>query len=200
MITYLHGTLTRKTPTEITVEVHGVGYAVHISLSTYEQLPEPDSTVKVLTYHHIREDVQALYGFMRENEREMFLMLIGVSGIGPRMAQTILSGIRTEELVRTITHSALSTLTAIPGVGRKTAERLILELKDRVAKMEGAEKIIDLPTAPSALRGEALNALLSLGFTRDKAEQTLRAVLYDANGSALSLEELIKKALQHSSR
>lgn len=200
MITYLKGLLTKKSPTEIIVEVLGIGYSVNISLSTYEQLSELNSEVHILTHHHIREDAQILYGFSTDSEREMFRMLISVSGIGPKMAQTILSGIRTEELVRTITVGAISSLTSIPGVGKKTAERLILELKDKVAKIEGSEKIIDLPNSGASIRSEALIALVSLGFAREKAEHTLRAILNEVNGKSISVEELIKRALQYSGK
>ncbi len=200
MISYLKGILTKKSPTEIIIDIAGLGYSVNISLSTYEQLPEIDTEVQILTHHHIREDAQLLYGFATETEREMFRLLIGVSGIGPKMAQTILSGIRTDELVRTIAVGAISTLTAIPGVGKKTAERMVLELKDKVAKMEGSEKIIDLPNTGASIRSEALTALISLGFSREKAEQSLRGVLNDTNGKTISIEELIKRALQYSSK
>ncbi|MBP6673289.1 MAG: Holliday junction branch migration protein RuvA, partial [Bacteroidetes bacterium] len=135
MISYLKGILAKKSPTEIIVDVGGVGYSVNISLSTYEQLSELNSEVFILTHHHIREDAQVLYGFSGDNERDIFRMLIGVSGIGPKMAQTILSGIRPDELIRTISAGAISSLTAVPGVGKKTAERLILELKDKVGKI-----------------------------------------------------------------
>jgi Holliday junction DNA helicase RuvA len=197
MITYLHGILAKKSPTEIIVDVHGVGYSVNISLSTYEQLPDVDAEIHILTHHHVREDTELLYGFINESEREMFKLLIGVSGIGPKMAQTILSGIRPDELIRTISHNALSALTAIPGIGKKTAERLIVELKDKVTKIEGTEKIIDLPTSAASVRNEALTALVSLGFSRDKAEQSLRNVLNEMNGKTISVEELIKRALQN---
>jgi Holliday junction DNA helicase RuvA len=200
MIAYLKGTLVKKTPTEIIVDVHGVGYFVNISVSTYEKLSEMDTEVHILTHHHIREDAQVLYGFATENEREMFKLLISVSGIGPKMAQTILSGIRPDELAHTISISAISSLTAIPGVGKKTAERLVLELRDKVAKLDASEKIIDLPYSGASIRSEALNALISLGFNRDKAEQTLRGVLNDVNGKTISVEELIKRALQYSGK
>jgi Holliday junction DNA helicase RuvA len=196
MITYLHGILTKKSPTEIVVDVHGIGYAVNISLSSYEHLPEAESEIRILIFQHIREDAHILYGFVTENERDMFKLLISVSGIGPKMAQTILSGIRPEELIRTISHNALSSLTAVPGVGKKTAERLIVELRDKVLKMEGTEKIIDLPTSSASVRNEALTALLSLGFHREKAEQALRHILHEVNGASISVEELIKRALQ----
>ena len=200
MISYLKGILTKKSPTEIIVDVGGVGYSVNISLSTYEQLSEINSEVYVLTHHHIREDAQVLYGFSGENERDIFRMLIGVSGIGPKMAQTILSGIRPDELIRTISAGAISLLTAVPGVGKKTAERLLLELKDKVGKIEGSDKIIDLPNTSSSIRAEALTALISLGFSRDKAEQSLRGVLNNAGIKNLSVEELIKRALQYTGK
>jgi Holliday junction DNA helicase RuvA len=197
MITYLHGTLTKKSPTEIIVDIHGLGYSVHISLSTYELLPELQSDVHILTYHHIREDAQILYGFMQENEREMFRLLIGVSGIGPKMAQTILSGIRPSELVSTISAGAIASLQAIPGVGKKTAERMIVELRDKIAKMDGAGTSSGLP-AP--LRSEALTALVSLGLPREKAEQSIRNILNEHHGESLSVEELIKLSLKHSGK
>ncbi len=200
MISYLKGILTKKSPTEIIVDVVGVGYSVNISLSTYEQLSEINSEVLILTHHHIREDAQLLYGFATETEREMFRMLISVSGIGPKMAQTILSGIRPDELMRTISVSAISSLTAIPGVGKKTAERMVLELKDKVAKIEGSGKIIDLPNTGASIRSEALTALVSLGFSREKAELSLRGVLNEVNGKTISVEELIKRALQYSGK
>lgn len=196
MIAYLKGILTKRSPTEVIIDVGGIGYSVHISLSTYEQLPELGSEVSILTHHHIREDAQVLYGFSGENEREIFRLLIGVSGIGPKMAQTILSGIRPDELIRTLSAGAVSSLTAVPGVGKKTAERLILELKDKMGKIEGSEKIIDLPNTSSSIRAEALTALVSLGFSREKAEQSLRGVLNNAGTKNLSVEELIKRALQ----
>ncbi len=200
MITHLKGTLVSKSPTEITIDVGGVGYAVNISLSTYEQLPEINTELYIHCHHHVREDAQLLYGFSSNNEREMFRMLISVSGIGTKMAQIILSGIRPDELVRTITAQAIHTLTSIPGVGKKTAERLVLELKDKVSKMESSDKIFDLPNSGASIRSEALTALISLGFSRDKAEQSLRGVLSEANGISISVEELIKRALQYSGK
>ncbi|MFA6467812.1 MAG: Holliday junction branch migration protein RuvA [Bacteroidota bacterium] len=200
MISYIKGMLTKKSPTEVILDVVGIGYSINITLSTYEQLPELNTEVQLLTHHHIREDAHLLYGFMSEIEREMFRMLIGVSGIGPKMAQTILSGIRPDELAHMITQGAISSLIAIPGIGKKTAERLVLELKDKVIKMEGSEKIIDLPYSGASIRTEALTALLSLGLSREKAEQSLRGILNEVNGKTISVEELIKRALQYTSK
>ena len=200
MITYLHGTLTKKSPTEIVVDLHGLGYSVHISLSTYELLPELQSDLHILIHHHIREDAQVLYGFMQENEREMFRLLIGVSGIGPKMAQTILSGIRPAELVRTISTGAIASLQAIPGVGKKTAERMIVELKDKINKMDIAGVSNGLPASMTSARSEALTALVSLGVTREKAEQSIRNILNENHGESLSVEDLIKQALKQSGK
>ena len=200
MITYLHGTLTKKSPTEIVVDLHGLGYSVHISLSTYELLPELQSELHILIHHHIREDAQVLYGFMQENEREMFRLLIGVSGIGPKMAQTILSGIRPAELVRTISAGAIASLQAIPGVGKKTAERMIVELKDKIGKMDIAGVSSELPASMTSVRSEALTALISLGLTREKAEQSIRNILNENHGESISVEDLIKQALKQSGK
>lgn len=196
MITHLTGTITKKTPTEIVIDVSGVGYGVNISVSTFEKLPDAGSKATVLTHHHIREDAQVLFGFATEEERTLFRMLISVSGIGPKIAQTILSGIQPEELVRTISQGNLGALTAVPGVGRKTAERLIVELKDKVSKIDPASAAFEVKSSPNAIRGEALAALTSLGFTREKAEQAIRSVLNESGSSQLPLEELIKKALK----
>ena len=200
MTTYLHGTLTKKSPTEIVVDLHGLGYSVHISLSTYELLPELQSELHILIHHHIREDAQVLYGFMQENEREMFRLLIGVSGIGPKMAQTILSGIRPAELVRTISAGAIASLQAIPGVGKKTAERMIVELKDKIGKMDIAGVSSELPASMTSVRSEALTALISLGLTREKAEQSIRNILNENHGESISVEDLIKQALKQSGK
>lgn len=200
MITYLHGSLARKSPTEIVVDVNGIGYAVNISLSTYELLPETNSTVHILIHHHIREDAQVLYGFIHENEREMFRLLIGVSGIGPKMAQTILSGIRPAELIRTIAQGTLAALQTIPGVGRKTAERMIVELRDKISKLDGSGAEKGIPSAVPSVRSEAMTALLSLGLTREKAEQSLRNIFNENGAETLSVEELIKQALKQSGK
>ncbi|MDD8018139.1 MAG: Holliday junction branch migration protein RuvA [Bacteroidota bacterium] len=194
MITHLKGTLTKKSPTEIVVDCNGVGYSVNISISTFEKLPDANSNVSILTYHHIREDAQLLFGFSSAQERDIFRLLISVSGIGPRMAQTILSGIQPEELIRTISHGNIGSLTSIPGVGKKTAERMIVELKDKVTKIDSAATVTGLTS--SSIRSEALAALISLGYNRDKAEQSIRFVLNEANGADIGIEELIKKALQ----
>ena len=195
MIGFIKGKVINKKPTKILIDVNGVGYLLNISINTFEKINEQEE-ISLYTHLHVREDQLELFGFYTEAEKEMFELLISVSGIGPKMAQTILSGVRPEELIRTIAHSALSSLTAIPGIGKKTAERLIVELKDKVTKIEETEKIIDLPTSSSSIRHEALNALISLGYSREKGEQALRTVINELNGKIITLEELIKRALQ----
>lgn len=198
MISYLRGRLVQKNPTEIVIDVNGVGYAVSIPLSTYTKLREATADVTVLTYLHVREDTQQLYGFATEGEREFFKLLISISGIGPKMAQGILSGLGIEELRTSILQGDTAKLTSISGVGRKTAERLIIELRDKVSK---AESPAALPTAPQMkVRAEATIALMSLGYTRQNAEKALSAVFSDSTSQSLSLEELIRAALQHASR
>jgi Holliday junction DNA helicase RuvA len=197
MISYLTGKLTEKSPTEITVEVNGVAYSVLIPLSTYEVLQETGSSVKILTYLHVREDAIQLYGFATPGERDLFKMLVSISGIGPKMAQGILSGVSVNELKNFILHANFSGLTSIPGVGKKIAERLVLELRDKVGKLEyEAPRTED---KASAIRGEALLALTSLGYSRPVAEKTIRLVLQESDGTTITVEELIKRALRYSS-
>jgi len=197
MISYLHGRLAEKSPTEVTVDVNGVAYAVHIPLSTFEAIGEVGSEVKILTYLHFREDAMQLYGFATSAERDLFKLLISISGIGPKMAQGILSGVSVSELKNFILYGDFNALMSIPGVGKKTAERLVVELRDKVGKV-GYEVPVKEDKA-AAMRSEALLALTSLGYPRATAEKAIRAVLHESDGSGLSVEELIKRALRHTS-
>lgn len=198
MLSYLTGKLTYKTPTEIVIDVNGVGYSLHISLTSYEQLSSTNERVKVFTYLHVREDALQLFGFASESEREMFKFLISVSGIGPKIAQGMLSGMTADEMKSSIQVGDIAALTSLQGVGRKTAERLILELRDKIGKAE-----IELPsfaaTSPQIkTRNDALNALMSLGYNRNTAENAIREVL--KNNKDLPVEELIRQALRHTSK
>ena len=198
MIASLTGILKYKSPTEILVDVCGVGFAVSIPLSTYEKLGDIGSSLTVLTYLHVREDAMQLFGFFTDEERRLFKLLISVSGIGPKIAQSILSGINVEELKSHLLTGSIAALTAIPGVGRKTAERLILELRDKIGKGTGASSSAPPLDAESAtMRTEALQALTSLGYHTQIAEKSIRLVLKETGGSVISLEELIKRALRH---
>jgi len=200
MINYLTGTLSRKSPTEIVVDVGGVGFAVSIPLSTYERLPDVGSPVQILTHLHVREDAMQLFGFATEGERELFRLLISVSGIGPRTAQGILSGARTMELRDFIAEGNIGALTSLPGIGKKTAERLIVELRERVAKMESGEHGDAGPDASATIRGETLMALVSLGYTRQSAEKALRSALTELGARRVTVEELLKLALKSTPR
>jgi Holliday junction DNA helicase RuvA len=197
MISYLHGRLAEKSPTEVTVEVNGVAYAVHIPLSTFEAIGEVGSEVKILTYLHFREDAMQLYGFATSAERDLFKLLISISGIGPKMAQGILSGVSVNELKNFILYGNFTALMSIPGVGKKTAERLVVELRDKVGKLE--YEVPAKEDKAAAMRSEALLALTSLGYPRATAEKAIRTVLQESDGSGLAVEDLIKRALRHTS-
>ena len=195
MISSLTGTLKSKTPTEVVIDVHGVGYSVHIPFSTFEKLGEPNSTVTLLTHMQVREDALQLFGFVTENERFFFRLLISVSGIGPKIAQGILSGISVKELKDHIIRGNAGALTAIPGIGKKTADRLILELREKVSRTNGAAGTTSLPS--DDLRTQALMALTSLGYSKLIAEKAVQRVLSESPSTNLTLEEIIKRALRH---
>jgi Holliday junction DNA helicase RuvA len=197
MIASLTGVLKSKNPTEVLIDVNGVGYSVTIPFSTYERLGAVESKITLLTHLHVREDAMQLFGFASPEERFFFKLLITVNGIGPKIAQGILSGISVADLKQHIAHENISALTAIPGVGRKTAERLIIELRDKIGKVETSTSgSILMQDAEGDLRQEALLALTSLGYNRPIAEKALRQVLTETKGEKLSLQELIKRALR----
>jgi holliday junction DNA helicase RuvA len=200
MIATLTGILRAKNPTEILVDVNGIGYSLIIPFSTFERLGDIDSRVMLFTHLHVREDAMLLYGFATEEERFFFRLLISVNGIGPRIAQGILSGISVADLHQHIAKENISALTAIPGVGRKTAERLVIELRDKLGKLSTRTQDSTAHTdGEEELRQEALLALTSLGYNRPIAEKALRQVLNEAKGEKLSLQGLIKKALRYTS-
>ncbi len=200
MIASLTGVLKSKNPTEILIDVNGVGYSVTIPLSTYERLGEVESKVTLLTHLHVREDAMQLFGFASPDERFFFKLLITVNGIGPKIAQGILSGITVADLKQHIAQENISALTAIPGVGRKTAERLIIELRDKIGKIgPSSSGSIPLEGEDADLRQQALLALTSLGYNRPIAEKALRQVFMETKGEKLSLQDLIKRALRTTS-
>jgi len=198
MIASLTGILKFKSPTEILLDVQGVGFTVSIPLSTYEKLGDVGASISLLTHFHVREDAMQLFGFFSDEERRLFRFLISVSGIGPKIAQSILSGMDVEELKSHLLSGNVIALTAIPGVGKKTAERLILELRDKVGKaMTETEQSATPGMASTAMRTEALQALVSLGYNLQTAEKSIRLVLKETEGSGISLEDLVKRALRH---
>jgi Holliday junction DNA helicase RuvA len=198
MISTLTGVLASKSPTDITVDVNGVGYAVSIPLSTFQTLGDVNSRVTVYTHLHVREDAMQLYGFASAADRDFFRLLISVSGVGPKIAQALLSGMTAADVKAFIAAGQAAPLTSIPGVGRKTAERLVLELREKLQKSGGDAGVASDPgPTPSAVRNETLLALTSLGYARPAAERAIRAALADDAGRAQTVEELIRRALKH---
>ncbi len=198
MIFAIEGKVVSKSPTEVVIDVGGVNYLVNIPVTVYDKVGEPGSIAKLYTYLIVRDEEMALYGFASVEEREFFKLLISVSGIGPKMAQAIMSGMNLDELKESIMRGDVSTLVSIPGVGRKTAERVIVELKDKLAKIEFAGKKIEFITTDQVeVRNEALLALVSLGFTRQVAEKAIRLALKESEKREFTVEELVKLALRH---
>lgn len=194
MFAYLSGNLVMKEPTAVVVDVHGVGYWINVPLSTYEVLPPVNHPVKLLIYFHVREDIQALYGFATAEEKELFLMLINISGIGPKMALTILSGASPSQFKTRIRAGDEKALTLIPGIGPKTARRIILELGEKLGAVQ--EQPMSLSqSAPLREKGEeTLKALLSLGYRRQEAIQAIQKAIQEL-GEEATLEQYIKTAL-----
>jgi len=196
MFNYLYGKLVHKNPTNIVLDVNGVGYQLNISLNTFEKLPEVESELRIYTVLIPREDSIQLYGFFDEDEKQMFEQLVSISGIGPKVAQSILSGINPDELRNYIIQGNSVALTNIPGVGKKTAERMILELKDKLTKISPPEKIISKDK--EEIRMQAYQALITLGYQKQLAEKSIRSALNEinSNNEELNIENLIKKALK----
>ena len=194
MIGQLSGRLLDKSPTRVLLDVSGVGYEVSIPLSTFEQLGAVGDNATLLTHLHVREDILQLYGFASHHEKQLFQLLLNVNGVGPKLAQGILSGCSVEMFCNYVKQGATAALTKIPGIGKKTAERLVLELRDRIAQWDIAQEKVGAPKGPAALSEEALLALISLGYPRNEAEKAIRSVL--AEHKSLPVEELLKLALR----
>ena len=195
MIAYIDGKLTFREAAYVIIEANGVGYEIRISLNTYTQLKEGERC-KLLTYFHVREDAQVLYGFLEAREKRMFLDLISVSGIGPNTALAILSSTDPDELHSNIVSENVKAIQAIKGIGAKTAQRLILELKDKLKKDTIVSPTILLAKqSHNTRRDEALSALVTLGIQKNVAEKSIDAVL-KREGNDVSLETLIKLALK----
>jgi Holliday junction DNA helicase RuvA len=189
MIAHLRGKLLAKHPNQAIVETGGVGYDVTISIPTFSDLPPTGGEVALHVYTHVREDVIALYGFLRSSEKQLFEKLITVSGIGPKLAITILSGMAADEMVGAIRGNDVARLTRIPGIGRKTAERMVLELRDKLPA-EGAPAAVPVM---GAVEEDVLSALTNLGYQRAVAEKALAAVA--KNGRAGPFEVMFREAL-----
>ncbi len=201
MITYLHGKLIEALPTQVTVEVNGVGYEALIPLSSFDKLPAPGQAVKLLTHLVVREDAHVLYGFMTAAERGLFRLLINnVSGIGPKIALNILSGIQVAVFRGAVAGGDIKMLSQISGVGKKTAERIVIELKDKI----GPGGVLEAQSAQRALSADeqkindAVLALIALGFKPNDAHETVRAT-QALLGPEASLEELVRASLKKGS-
>ncbi|HJS74683.1 MAG TPA: Holliday junction branch migration protein RuvA [Vicinamibacteria bacterium] len=197
MIAYLEGRLTRKTPSQLLVLVGGVGYKLFIPVSTYYELPEEGSEVRLHVHTHVREDLLALYGFASATEERLFQRLIAVNGVGPALALKVMSGLEPSALVDAIRSSDLRRLGSIPGVGRKTAERLVVELRDKMAELGVAsgDGTSRAPRDPAeSLRDDLLSALANLGFPRPSAEKSVEAAVREE--PEISFEAALKKVLR----
>ena len=190
MIAHLRGKLLSKHPNQAVIETAGVGYDVVISVPTFTELPEAGREVALHIHTHVREDALSLYGFLRADEKRLFERLLAVSGIGPKLAITILSGMPTDQMVAAIRGNDAALLTRIPGIGRKTAERMVLELRDKL------DAFAATPSAPTAtpVEEDVLSALMNLGYKRNLAEDAVQLVLRSHPG--LSVENLIREGLQ----
>jgi len=187
MIGYLTGKIISSKPTQIILDVNGVGYLVNISISTFEKISEKEST-SLFIHTSVKEDSITLFGFYTQSEKEMFELLISISGIGPKVSLGILSGIAVDDLKDAIANGNVSRLIAIPGIGRKTAERVVLELRNKVDSIKSDGSIKE-----TSAKDEAVSALATLGYQRQIAEKVVRDLL--AENPSYSLEELIRKAL-----
>ncbi len=194
MIASLTGRLTRKAPDYLILDVSGVGYQVFVPLSTFYRMPDEGAEASLHIHTHLREDILALYGFSEPAEKDLFLILLGVSGIGPKLALTVLSSLTTDEIAAAIQSSDDQKLYAIPGIGKKTAARMILELKDKVKHLVTASAPAGRPRQADVDVDDAVSALMNLGYKRNLAEDAVQMVL--RTHPELSVEDLIRQGLQ----
>ncbi len=193
MIASLKGVLSHKSIDTIIVDVHGIGYNVAVPLSTFYKLPDTGSRVDLVIHTHIAQDAVKLFGFLDRSEKDIFQLLISVSGIGPRLAVNILSGISPEDLSGAISGEDLDKLVGIPGVGKKTAERMIFELKDKIVKLVPGTPFTGTPG--TMLKEEALSALINLGYKNTTAKDSINRVI-EETGETLTLEMLLTESLK----
>jgi len=207
MIAHLSGTLLLKQPTSAIVDVGGVGYEVVIPLSTFYELGESGSPVQLRIYTHVREDALQLFGFKTARERELFLQLISVNGVGPGLAIKLLSGMNADEMIASIRTNNLVRLVAIPGVGRKTAERLVVDLRDKIAALSSPALEEEFAaqaaasgaaSSPDAMRDDAISALVNLGYQKAAAEKAVKTAADE--GGDLSVELILRRSLRRLAR
>ncbi len=201
MIAFLTGRLAFKAPTHLTLDVQGVGYEVHIPLSTYYALPNLNEVTALNIHTHLREDAIQLFGFLSQSEKELFLLLTSVSGIGPKLALSVLSSLPITDLVDAIQTEDVEKLSTVPGIGKKSAGRIVLELKDKISKIQGRSSRLETADT-SAVDGpyeDALSALINLGYRAQDAKEALKRATKAATGS-LALKELIREGLKELGR
>ena len=196
MYAFLKGILAEKQPTHIVLDVGGVGYEVLIPLSTFDKLPVEGGSVQLLTHFHVREDLMQLYGFGSEDERDLFRMLLGISGIGPKVALGVLSGMRIQEFKAAIASEDNKMIACLPGIGKKTAARLVLELKEKMSDYIFTAKGPEKESAADTMVKDAVLALVSLGYNKSVAYSAIKEVRKNEE-KADSVEELIRSALKY---
>jgi len=195
MITFLRGLLSEKSPAEVTLDVGGIGFSVFVPLSTYDALAGTGTEVTLFTYHHVREDDEQIYGFLTKRERDMFTTLLNVNGIGPKMALGLLSRLSVDEIASSVSAGNVAALQRAPGIGRKIAERMVMELRDRMPKS------VEAGTGAGVWLGlfaEAMEALVALGMTRAQAEASLRSAaksIVPPEADAMTVELLVRTSL-----
>ncbi len=192
MITHIQGRLVEKNPTDIVLDCNGIGYSINISLHTFSQLPN-DENVKLFTHLQVRDDSHTLYGFSSKVEREIFRLLISVSGVGASIARTMLSSLSPEQVMEAIAHNDLVTIQSVKGIGSKTAQRVVLDLKDKILKVYGLDDVSSVRSNTNKI--EALSALETLGFARKQAEKACDTVIKQDPDA--SVETIIKQALKN---
>ncbi|MBV9961990.1 MAG: Holliday junction branch migration protein RuvA [Parafilimonas sp.] len=192
MIAFVSGKFVAKLPSQVIVDVNGVGYDLQISLNTYSFISNKESG-KLLTYLHITENAQTLYGFFDQEEKDLFLQLISVSGVGASTARMMLSGLKPDEIIRSIVNNNTKQLESIKGIGKKTAERIVLELKDKLGRLQTTT--VNSPYSINTVESDALNALVALGIQKNIAEAAIKKVISSGNNS--SVENIIKLALKN---
>ncbi len=194
MFAYFRGELIEASPDEAVIETSGVAYSLLVSAATYKRLPEPGSAVRLLVHLHVKEDLLQLYGFFDEEERQLFRLLLSTSGVGPKLALAILSGLQVHEVQQAIVSNVPERLYGIPGVGKKTAARIILELRDRILRLQPARSGKTAAVVPDmSLRDDAVNALMTLGFSRAVAQKAVLGSLESMTEPRV--EELVRESL-----
>jgi Holliday junction DNA helicase RuvA len=195
MIAFLRGRVIDKQPNRLIVDVQGVGYDVHVPLSTFYEAGDPGADITLRVHTHVREDALQLYGFLTMLEQQVFQRLIGISGIGPRLAISVLSGIDPRELVSAVRRGDVARLTAIPGIGKKTAERIVLELKDRLKQFDTGPAADTMAAAPAdRLRDDLVSALVNLGYHRPQAEKSVASAL--SSDPDVAFDQALRRVLK----